>query len=334
MSTDIEWVQNPDGTPGETWNPLRGCKRVSEGCRNCYAEKIAHRFNGAGLPYEGLTRDGKWTGKVLLIRSKLTEPLRRRKPTTYFVNSMSDLFYDGVEWGTIMQILAVMILSPWHTFIVLTKRPERMLSILREIEIDATRNWAGGLSDCADLICHNSWKYGGPHAGEPLDVAWPPPNVWLGVSIEDQATLERYKDLRQTPAAVKFISYEPALAPVSMHYDDAPYLWSNGGDGEPVWQGPDWVIAGGESGHGARPMHPDWARQIRDQCKDAGVAYFFKGWGKWVVPPQMAEVTYADIRDHGAGPPFNETAPIGVDKKRAGRLLDGCTHNELPERGA
>jgi protein gp37 len=253
MATKIEWTD-------ETWNPVTGCTKVSPGCDHCYAERIVERFKGKGA-FENVT----------LNEERLDAPLRWRKPRRVFVNSMSDLFHDSVPDEYIAKVFAVMALSPRHTFQVLTKRHARMRSLL-----GAHGFWAQvGL---AALDLREIWL---PAAGVSLD-AHALPNVWLGVSVEDQKWADiRVPALLDTPAAVRFLSCEPLLGPVDILH---PYLvpgpdcaCERGGSVcDPTI---DWVIAGGESGPGARPMHPDWARSLRDQCLAAGVPYFFKQTG-------------------------------------------------------
>jgi protein gp37 len=260
--TNIEWTD-------KTWNPLRGCTPVSEGCRNCYAAGVAARFSGPGQSYEGLAqmteRGPRWTGEIREVTDHLQDPLHWRKPSRVFVNSMSDLFHPAVSDEFIAKVFGVMAAASRHTFQVLTKRPQRM----------------------ADLLADPAFAQ---RVGEEFAWgvrAWPLPNVWLGTSVEDQAAAEaRIPHLLRTPAAVRFLSCEPLLGPI-----DLVGCGCEGGDGytnahtEPdCWRhgrGPcvDWVIAGGESGHGARPMDLAWARSLRDQCNEAGVAFFFKQTG-------------------------------------------------------
>ena len=257
--TKIAWTD-------ATWNPLRGCSRVSAGCEHCYAEGQAHRFSGPGLAFEGLTVAGpkgpRWTGKIKLVPEKLAEPLHWRKPRRIFVNSMSDLFHENVPDEYIDRVFAAMSQAWHHTFQVLTKRPERM------------RNWF----TCADrhLATTRCFRNFTDYT-EPVG-PWPLPNVHLGVSVENQAAAdERIPLLLETPAAVRFVSAEPLLGAVNICAvpDSAcrpamfSALYSPLGD-------LDWIIVGGESGPGARPMNEDWVRSIRDQCVEAGVAFFYK----------------------------------------------------------
>jgi len=350
----IEWTD-------ATWNPIRGCSRVSEGCRNCYAERVAARFSGPGKPYEGLAvmayAGPRWTGKVRLVEELLDWPLRRRKPLRIFVNSMSDLFHEAVPGRWIALILGVMAQAPQHVGQVLTKRAERMQRFMAALGTDPARaadRLCGlaldemgydGFNEEAECRIYNSLN---GNLGEGFNVGWPMRNLWLGVSVEDQATAdERIPLLLQTPAAVRWFSAEPMLGPISADDFVKDRAWLNG-------PGPrlDWVVVGGESGPGARPMHPDWARSLRDQCQAAGVPFFFKQWGEWLPSIQ---------RTVGAGtsfePPLNvRTPPLmwcgdaaarfdyrkddglvlssRVGKKAAGRLLDGREWNEFPEARA
>lgn len=270
--TSIEWTD-------VTWNPVRGCRRVSPGCENCYAEKLAHRFSGPGKPYEGLTRLGpngvRWTGEARLVPEVLDQPRRWRKPRRVFVNSMSDLFHESLSENDIKLVFAAMASAPQHTFQVLTKRADRMRQVLS--------GWGGfGFSAL--------------------------PNVWLGVSVEDQQRAdERIPHLLATPAAVRFLSCEPLLEGVRLSpswllgrfiecrdetnddeqidpcqgCDAVPNDGSGGGDYCGAVRGPriDWVIVGGESGPGARPFGIDWGISLLHQCAAAGVACFVKQLG-------------------------------------------------------
>lgn len=270
MTTSIEWTD-------ATWNPVRGCSVLSAGCTNCYAMRQAHRFSAPGQPYEGLTRERKrlgpaWTGEVRFVPEKLAEPLRWRKPRRVFVNSMSDLFHEGVSNEQIAAIFGVMAAAPQHTFQVLTKRPER------------AREWFESLSSAAfdQVICvaddairpayrspaHLALAHAG-RGGRPN--AWPLPNVWLGVSVEGQATAdERIPHLLDCPAAVRWVSYEPALGPI-----DDWRVWIDGAEASCAHR-LDWIVIGGESGPGARPFDLAWARSTIAQCREAGVRAFFK----------------------------------------------------------
>lgn len=291
--TGIEWTD-------ETWNPVRGCSRVSEGCRHCYAERVAHRFGGPGQPYEGLVRTDtgspRWTGSVRLVPELLDRPLRWRKPRRVFVNSMSDLFHPGVPDEFIDRVLAVMLLAPQHTFQVLTKRPARMKAYfeaedLYERVLRAARESRARRPRLAQIGISNPTTF---------PARW----LWLGVSVEDQATAdERIPLLLQTPAALRFVSYEPALGPID--WENFIYVpsvcrecrsheayYQSRGSGDPgevlcmecdsadleQLKPLDWVIAGSESGPRARPAELMWFRDTKDQLATAKVPFFFKQW--------------------------------------------------------
>lgn len=324
--TGIEWTD-------ATWNPLRGCSRVSEGCRHCYAETVAARFSGPGLPYEGLIhpKTRGWNGKIKLVPEVLDQPLRWKRPRRIFVNSMSDLFHEGVRDNFIAAVFGIMAAAPQHTFQVLTKRPERAL------------NWFATMAHLPRAKLHECVKgaMGYHHARRPAinDGPWPLPNVWLGVSVEDQAAAdERIPLLLQCPAAVRWISAEPLLGPIDpielfwerVPDDEMPMaLEARGHGGIPLRRrlpGIDWVVAGGESGPGARPMHPDWARSLRDQCAAAGVPFLFKQWGEW-GPYDRGRFNSAEFVVPGA----LDTPMQKFGKKAAGRHLDGVLHDGYPE---
>lgn len=333
MPTDIQWTD-------EVWNCVRGCSRVSSGCGDstgggCYAERQAFRFSGPVMPYEGLVKmtpkGPRWTGKVVLVEDKLQDPLRWKKPRRIFVNSMSDLFHEALSDEQIDRVFAVMCLAKQHTFQVLTKRPKRMLAYFSDpYHMNRTRTWALVLDQMRVL--------------REAAASWPLPNVWLGTSVEDQKTAdERIPLLLQTPAAVRWISAEPLLAPINLNsiachgagYVDA--LSGRGHDGvtpdDSAGPSIDWVVAGGESGPKARPMHPDWARSLRDQCVAAGVPFFFKQWGEWIDNHNVD----SDWWNAGGFDKVRNSTNVGsqtmhlVGKKVAGRLLDGVEWNEFPE---
>jgi protein gp37 len=241
MSLDsaIEWTD-------ATWNPVRGCTKISPGCKHCYAETFAERFRGVkGHPYEqGFD--------LRLVPEKLGEPLRWRRSKMIFVNSMSDLFHEGVSDDYIAAVARVMVAARWHTFQVLTKRSERLRELLKTT----------------------------------LSFAATQPHIWWGVSVENKNHgLPRVEHLRAADAAVRFLSVEPLLEDLGRFHLD----------------GIGWVIVGGESGAGARPMKKEWVLSVRDVCRPAGVPFFFKQWG-------------------------------GVRKSAAGRVLDGKTYDEFPRR--
>lgn len=257
--SSIQWTE-------ATWNPLVGCSRVSEGCRHCYAERQAFRAAAMGIPqYEGLTKkvgsEIRWTGNVRLVESALELPLRWKRPRRIFVNSMSDLFHEKAKSEWIAAIFAVMLLAGQHTYQILTKRPMRM------------RNWMQWLMhqpDQAGVLLDALADLGlDAKVGRAALCPWPKPHIWLGVSVEDQATAdERIPLLLQTPAAVRWVSYEPALGPVSFFGPDSP-TWN-------LDNGLDWIVIGGESGPGARPFDLHWARQVVAQGRAAGVPVFVK----------------------------------------------------------
>jgi protein gp37 len=278
--TGIEWTD-------ATWNPTRGCRRVSPGCEHCYAEVIAARFSGPGLAYEGLARrrsngEAQWTGETRFVESHLHDPITWKAPRRIFVNSMSDLFYEGFSDEEIAEVYAVMALAPRHTFQVLTKRPARARDLLRSAEflhlvqvfVDHT---------AMELTDPNVRRRGDLRATAPdveIDFAddgckgdaWPLPNVWLGVSTENQATAdERIPVLLDTPAVVRFISAEPLLAPIDLSlYVDL--------DGH-GFRRLDWVIVGAESGPKAREFRIAWAEDIVATCDLSGVKCFVKQLG-------------------------------------------------------
>lgn len=303
----IEWTD-------ATWNPVTGCDHVSPGCDNCYAERIATRF---GRPF---------IGAVECHEDRLDAPLRWRKPRRVFVNSVSDLFHPLVDDLFLARVFAVMSLTPNHAYQVLTKR-QKQLRILDD-------------EDWRYKVSLERMQLSNAHGIDKGEFVWPLPNVWLGVSVENQ----RYADLRiphllAASAAVRFLSIEPLLGPVSIarHLGCADPAHRHRGNCDRVR----WVIVGGESGPGARPMHPQWARTIRDQCVNAGVPYFFKQWGEWL--PSSSERENREnstiVKLDGKTYPLSEPGPWSepsdavvnrVGKTRAGRVLDGRTWDEYP----
>jgi protein gp37 len=337
--SSIEWTD-------ATWNFIRGCSRVSEGCRNCYAEGIAARFSGKGMAYEGLAEfvnhKPRWTGEISFHEDILLEPLRWKKPQKIFVNSMSDLFHEKVTDEMLDRAFAVMALTPQHTYQILTKRPERMKKFVTNAKWERLRNWMnrgpngeqvdfGNLSTMAHRSVKGSkWEF--------FNVKnWPLPNVWLGVSVEDQKTAdERIPMLLQTPAAVRWISAEPLLGSIDLGRRSAGSGWD-----EWLWSGEpkiDWVVVGGESGPKARPMYPAWARSIKDRCVEADIPFFFKQWGEWGIGGSGAILigndgpcphdTYSMCTERD--PEHLHTLMSWQGKKAAGRLLDGQEWNQYP----
>lgn len=283
--TGIEWTHVP-GYRGSTWNPVRGCTKISPGCKHCYAETFAERWRGVVQP-NGQPHAYHQGFDLRLVPEKLDEPLRKLNPRAYFVNSMSDLFQDDVPFDFVAAAYGVMAATQRHLYMILTKRAGRMQEFMAQWD-----NRRDALSACYQKTAllmptdagFEAWRTAGNRlaADEP---AWPLRNVWLGVSVEDRKYgLPRIEQLRQIPAAVRFLSIEPLLEDL----------------GELDLRGIGWVIVGGESGAGARPMEAAWVRSLRDQCAAAGVAFFFKQWG-------------------------------GVFKKTRGRELDGRTHDAMPE---
>lgn len=333
--TSIEWANR-------SWNFLAGCTILTPGCAKCYAMQMAARIERMSpdlAHYRGLTKPSKagpvWTGKIGIAEGKLLEPLRVRKPAKWFVNSMSDLFHEDVPDAIIDKAFAVMALCPHHTFQILTKRSARMRDYFTKVR------HSGGLCDSMSIAWDIAQNLAVDHSL--LDRYQPQlsvlPNVWLGVSVEDQKRAdERIPDLLATPSAVRWISAEPLLGPVNLDCPD--YDWMQHPDGLGISGNRlllDWVVVGGESGRGARPMHPDWVRSIRDQCAAAGVPFFFKQWGEFL--PTVEQGTEVDLRkigkDHVAANPTESGTHMRyrrVGKGRAGRLLDGREHNEFPSR--
>ena len=308
-STPIEWTRSDDGSAGATWNPVTGCTKVSEGCDHCYAETFAERWRGVpGHPFEqGFD--------VRLWPERLTLPLRWRRPRRVFLNSMSDLWHDAVGADLIARVFAVIATAEQHTFQVLTKRPGRMHSLLSDEGF-----W--------HQVQKAAAEYGpSPEAMAAIDGQFLP-NLWLGVSVETQkwASVRLDKLAATSAAAVRFASCEPLLGELNIR----PWLAGS----------LQWVIAGGESGPGARPMHPDWARSLRDQCLAAGVPYFFKQWGAFAPAASGHDrggIQFIDRRGqswNGMEIPARPDA-VGmrrVGKGRAGRMLDGRTWDEFPGR--
>jgi protein gp37 len=368
--TPIEWAHAP-GFDGETWNPTLGCDKISPGCKSCYAIRSVNRMAGNPNPKIALANAGlvvmtgaglNWTGKVNAIEERLEVPIRKRKPTCYFVNSLSDLFHDNIPDLFIAQTWATMAVCPRHRFMVLTKRPERMLRLLKSEEF--LEDVAMFISVLVDENCDPNERRSEDMRADAPDVMgedWPLKNIWLGVSVENQATAdERIPLLTVTPAAVRFISYEPALGPVDFLYPQTLYpkgppMCCSGLPNQcgclgkptepPLIYGVHQLIAGGESGPNARPAHPDWFRQARDQCQEAEVKYFFKQWGafapwdqtmKPMTDPGRRYVWFdgktLTLRDDNGGLDFRGSAIMQkVGKKAAGAMLDGREWREFPD---
>lgn len=349
--TKIEWAD-------ATANYVNGCSVVSPGCTNCYAMKLAGTRMRSHPTRAGLTADSKagpvWTGEVRANEAVLREVLGWKRPRRIFWNAHGDLFHENVPDDWIDRAFAVMALTPQHIHMVLTKRPERMRAYFAHdggfgrwgfIEGRAKQlaMEAGGKALVKSLIGKTLAHLGGGSL----------PNVWLGTSVEDQVRAdERIPHLLETPAAKRFLSCEPLLGAVDLApvADETYQMLSR-------WYGPngfdetgsqplqnrmrgyfprlDWVIAGGESGPNARPMHPDWVRGLRDQCAAAGVPFFFKQWGEFapLEKPHDWDSTDWDNprRDHLVS--HNREHDMNyyrIGKKRAGNLLDGRQHLEFP----
>lgn len=299
--TAIEWTD-------EVWNPTTGCDRVSPGCDHCYALTMAKRLKGMGAAKYQRDGNPKTSGPgfgLAVHEDALMLPFGWRKPRRIFVNSMSDLFHTEVSDDFIGEVFAVMALTPHHTFQLLTKRHARMRHLLND---EAFQGYVAGASA--------RWAM---HAGNPRNIGrWPLPNIWLGVSVENDKWFDvRVPALLDTPASKRFLSCEPLLGPINFQpddhtgherdYDGGPEggYWMCLTCGDPdedraaEWTtqefppGIDWVIAGGESGPRARPAHPDWFRTIRDQCANAGVAFHFKQHGAYA--PVLDQPAYGDL---------------------------------------
>jgi len=282
----IEWTD-------ATWNPVAGCSVVSPGCTNCYAAKMAARLEAmggkAGAKYAGLTTPSKagpvWNGTVRLDDGALDQPIRWKRPRRIFVNSMSDLFHEDLPFAEVARVFEVI-----GSAIRLRRGHVFQILTKRPERMAEYFDWARTDSDAA-RICPAYW-----------------PGVWFGVSVEDQRRAdERLDILRALPASLRWISAEPLLGPLDIDLT-----------------GIGWVVAGGESGPGARPMHPDWVRGLRDQCEAAGVPFLFKQWGEW-SPGVRCDRPGADTHRFPNG-----TLVSRQGKRRAGRLLDGRAWDDYP----
>ena len=343
--TKIEWTQRP-GTKGETWNLIKAmnnvtggighfCVKVSEGCRKCYAADFQKRFNN---PVRYAVQDANQV-YIYISDRQMWKPLHWTKPRTSFVCSMTDVFYEGHDDKWIDHVFTVAALCPQHTIIILTKRPHRMRDYMRRID-DKGRHPAMAYA----ALLAATGRYSTPA----LDLRqWPLPNVWLGVSVEDQPTADkRIPILLNTPTKLRFISAEPLLGPIDLARwttDGADFLryCDAVGGPQPNIDMLDWVICGGESGHKANPMHPDWARSLRDQCSAANVPFFFKQWGN--TAPLLDSEPVFTATHHlvawpdgtvGPGQAKDKGGPglqlYRTTKKAAGRELDGMQHNTWP----
>ncbi|MBU2701128.1 protein gp37 [Sporomusaceae bacterium BoRhaA] len=322
----IEWCDR-------VWNPVTGCTKVSPGCEHCYAERMSKRFGEKW----GLPADNPF--KVMTHSDRLDQPLHWTKPSKVFVCSMSDLFHDDVPDKFIIDVLSVIAEAHTHTFLILTKRPERMLEMLsyKNVANDVWLQTSRGVDDEKS--------------------PWPLDNLWLGVTAENQEQAkQRIPILLQIPAAKRFVSVEPMLGPVKLsrylkwpiceHWrpdeggnpnEYGKYHWEKQSLVARGWVGLDWVICGGESGPGARPMHPDWVRSLRDQCKAAGTPFLFKQWGEWVQVEgsgacEPTPICYwnEEIEDWKSGLATHTQNMVRVGKKKAGRLIDDQLWDQYP----
>ena len=306
--TKIEWSE-------QVWNPIVGCSLASPGCTHCYAMNMAARLDRIGVEhYKGLTKPSKagpvWTGKVALAPEiVLSAPLKRKKATTYFVNSMGDLFHEGITESVIDRIFSIMAMTPQHTYQILTKRTKRM----REYLSTKDRVWRVFAS--VRYYIDNEFREGSRFEDDETPFEWPLTNVWVGSSIEDQKRAdERRHDLEYLAFQGwnTFVSYEPALGPVD---------WTG-------WSFLRWLVSGGESGTNARPTHPDWHRAARDFCQTQGhnIPYFFKQWGEW-GPYDRGKTDGTTLETpHSLDEPMQK-----FGKKLAGRTLDGVIWDQMPE---
>ncbi|MEN6414356.1 MAG: phage Gp37/Gp68 family protein [Veillonellales bacterium] len=311
----IEWCDR-------TWSPVTGCTKVSPGCQNCYAERMSKRFGEKW----GLPKDDPF--KVTVHHDRLDQPLHWTKPSKIFVCSMADLFHDDVSFNFIHEIWDIMKACPQHTFLILTKRPKKMKETLERIYSLERLGWAKGF-----------WNH-----------------VWLGVTAENQEQADkRIPILLQIPAAKRFVSVEPMLGTVNLNRYIMPSQKAKGTlfnapielSGKDLadlvgFHSLDWIICGGESGPGARPVHPDWVRSLRDQCKMSGTAFLFKQWGEWAQVGECGnESDDAEFYNkhntqrinHNGGMGYHGAGSIYVQhigKKKAGRLLDGQLWDEYP----
>ena len=312
----IEWTD-------KTWTPIVGCDAVSPACANCYAALMATRLEAMGQEkYRGVAtrvgNKGKWAGRINLWEPEVLAPLSVRKPKRWFLTSMGDVFHDGVPFAFIDRLFAVMALTPHHTYYVLTKRADR------------AANYAAGLHDepHRDTVRRLAAALP-PHVPIPdAGITIPLPNVLIGCTAEDQPRADARRQHMERIASAgwqTFVSYEPALGMVD---------WAG-------WEFLSWLISGGESGHGARPSHPDWHRAARDFCAAHGIPYMMKQWGEYLPAGQRLGITLgtdADGREIDMGSALRTGQAIAmsnlwtyrVGKKAAGRLLDGREHTEFP----
>lgn len=303
-TSKIEWTE-------ATWNPVTGCTPISEGCEHCYAKRMATRLRGRS----GYPEDEPF--KVTAHPERLKDPLGWRKPKKIFVCSMGDLFHEDVPVDWIDSVIGVIAKCEQHRFMLLSKRTKRMKIYFLGLR-DEPEQAIRFLSDGPGRIKYGLHKYALTlRRGEHLR------NVWLGVTAENQRRAdERIPVLLEIPAARRFVSIEPMLGPV-----DLRRAFGTEGPRQTYIEQLDWVICGGETGPGARPLHPDWVRSLRDQCQAAGVPFFFKSWGEFQTNYDEMLRQSIDYKPHS----FNGLTFVRCGKKQAGRILDGRTWNEEPE---
>lgn len=319
----IEWTHRP-GTKSEVWNTTSGCDKVSQGCRNCYAEVMHKRLRGMGQP----KYQHKFLGEVKMHPEEILKPLRWKKPRTVFVDSMSDLFHKDVTDEHLDKVFAMMVLTWRHTYQILTKRADRLHEYFSVGKDALIQRW-----EDATYALELADKNEDPDAPacnifNMCNAEWPRKNIWIGVSAEDQHALnERLPHLLETDAAIRFVSYEPALGSINLQnyfsVQDLKKLH--------------WVIAGGESGHNARPAHPDWFQFIQDQCKAFGIKFFFKQWGEWAPFDQLPKTLQREIKSGKTKHKiqmFDDGRYVyhlhKAGKSKTGNLLDGVQHLEFP----
>lgn len=360
--TKIEYVD-------ATLNPVKGCSHEDEeefynnlgGCDNCWAERQAARFSKPGEHFHGLTKDGNWTGQAKLFEKELEKPNRWTRSRRIAICLMGDLFHQSVPDEWIDKVFEMMFEADHHVYLILTKRPERMAKYVQKwvtpYEPKGPVEICVGLDEIEERDAR-------------VRKAWLPPHIWCGVSVENQEAADlRIPHLLRVPARIRFLSLEPLLGPVKLRMpgigeveEDATYPIANPGEWDDFkyWaardRGIQWVIVGGESGPGARPMHPRWVHDIKEQCEKSHVSFFFKQWGAWIAGSEYGHIVKSrgfygpDIvtsrfgsltsdgqwepdvypgRKNGKGPHLEEMYLLG--KKKTGKMLGGEFYNAIPE---